>query len=152
MSKKILSAEKIIVYCDGGARNNPGPAAIGVIISGIRNQESGIRGYGEFIGQATNNQAEYQAVIFAFKKIKQLFGKEKSHDLEIEIRSDSELMVNQLNGRFKIKDQNLQPLFFEIWNLKQDFKDVKFVQVPREENKEADLLVNKELNNQNGLF
>lgn len=145
MSKKILSTEKIIVYCDGGARNNPGPAAIGVIISGIR-------GYSEFIGQATNNQAEYQAVVFAFKKIKQLFGKEKSQDLEIEIRSDSELMVNQLNGRFKIKDKDLQPLFFEIWNLKQDFKDVGFVQVPREENKEADLLVNKELNNQVGLF
>ena len=61
-------------------------------------------------------------------------------------------MVNQLNGLFKIKDSDLQPLFFEIWNLKQDFAEAKFVQIPREENKEADLLVNRELDNQAGLF
>lgn len=147
MPKKLLSIEKIVVYCDGGARNNPGPAAIGVVIkNGVK------REYREFIGQATNNQAEYQAVIFALKKVKQLIGKEKSKDLEIEIKSDSELLINQLNGRYKIKDKNLQPLFFEIWNLKQDFSKVKFIQVPRQENKQADLLVNRELNNQAGLF
>ncbi len=144
--------EKITIHCDGGARNNPGPAAIGIVISGIGNQESAIKGYSEFIGQATNNQAEYQAVIFALKKSKQVFGKEKIKNLEIEIKSDSELLVNQLNGRYKIKDQDLQPLFFEIWNLKSDFAEVKFVQIPREKNKEADLLVNKELNNQVRLF
>ena len=149
MSKKILSAEKIVVHCDGGARNNPGPAAIGVVIEGAK---GGAKEYSEFLGSATNNQAEYQAVIFALKKTKQLIGKEKSKDLEIEIRSDSELLINQLNGQFKIKDKDLQPLFFEIWNIKQDFKDVKFVQVPREKNKEADLLVNKELDSQVGLF
>jgi ribonuclease HI len=149
MSKKILSAEKIKVYCDGGARNNPGPAAIGVV---IEISKSEIKEYSEFLGSATNNQAEYQAVIFALKKIKQLIGKEKSQALEVEIRSDSELLIKQLNGQFKIKDKDLQPLFFEIWNTKQDFKDVKFIQVPREENKEADLLVNKELNNREGMF
>ena len=149
MSKKILLAEKIVVHCDGGARNNPGPAAIGEVIEGTK---GGAKEYSEFLGSATNNQAEYQAVIFALKKTKQLIGKEKSKDLEIEIRSDSELLINQLNGQFKIKDKDLQPLFFEIWNIKQDFKDVKFVQVPREKNKEADLLVNKELDSQVGLF
>ncbi len=148
MSKKLLSTEKIIVYCDGGARNNPGPAAIGVVIDEKKTRKE----YSEYLGQATNNQAEYRAVIFALKKIKQLVGKEKSQELKIEIRSDSELMVNQLNGQFKIKDKDLQPLFFEIWNSKQDFSEVKFVQIPREENKEADSLVNEELNNQVGLF
>lgn len=152
MSKKIFSTEKITIHCDGGARNNPGPAAIGVVISGIGNQESAIKGYSEFIGRATNNQAEYRAVIFALKKIKQLIGKEESKDLEIAIKSDSELLVNQLNGRYKIEDKDLQLLFFEIWNLKPDFKKVEFIQISREENKEADLLVNQELNSQVGLF
>lgn len=149
MSKKIFSTEKVIIYCDGGARNNPGPAAIGAVMEW---QGGSKNGYSEYLGKATNNEAEYRAVVFALKKAKQLFGKEKANNLEIEIKSDSELLVNQLNGRYKIKDQDLQPLFFEIWNLKSDFAEVKFVQIPREENKEADSLVNRELNSQVGLF
>jgi ribonuclease HI len=133
---------KITIYCDGGARNNPGPAAIGIV---FEEKVKGKGDYSEFIGQATNNEAEYQAVIFALKKIKHLIGKEKSKKTEIEIKSDSELLVNQINGKFKIKEKNLQPLFLEIWNLKQDFAEVKFVQIPREENKRADFLVNREL-------
>ena len=138
---------KAIIYCDGGARNNPGPASIGIVIN-LRGKKE----YSEFIGRATNNQAEYRAVVFALKKVKQLIGKEKSKDLEVVIKSDSELLINQLNGRYKIEDKDLQSLFFEIWNLKPDFKKVEFIQIPREENKEADLLVNQELNNQVGLF
>jgi len=131
---------KIIIYTDGGARNNPGPAAIGAII--------GEKEYSKFLGSATNNEAEYQAVVFALKKIKQLIGKEKSEKTEVEIRSDSELLVNQLNGKYKIKEKDLIPFFIEIWNLKQDFGSVKFLQIPREENKKADWLVNRELDNQ----
>lgn len=140
--------DKITIYCDGGARNNPGPAAIGIVadLRGLDADSRGIKEYSEYIGEATNNEAEYQAVIFALKKIKHLLGKEKSKNLEIEIKSDSELLVNQLNGRYKIKEKNLQPLFLEIWNLKPDFALVKFVQIPREENRKADLLVNRELN------
>lgn len=149
MPKKLLPAEKIIIYCDGGARNNPGPAAIGVVIT---TKGKGKREYSEFIGQATNNEAEYRAVIFAFKKVKQLVGKEKSKSAEIEIRSDSQLLTSQLNGQYKIKEKNLQPLFLEIWNVKQDFGEVKFISVPREENREADKLVNQELNRREGLF
>jgi ribonuclease HI len=139
-------SNKIIIYTDGGARNNPGPAAIGVIVADLRGLNADLRGkreYSEFIGQATNNEAEYQAVIFAFKKVKQLIGKEKSKNSKIEIKSDSELLVNQLNGQYKIKEKNLVPLFIEIWNLKQDFKKVEFIQIPREENQEADKLVNE---------
>ena len=142
-----IKDKKIIVYCDGGARNNPGPAAVGAVIKNGEKKE-----YSEYIGKATNNEAEYLAVILGLKKAKQLVGKEKSKNLEIEIRSDSELLINQLNGRYKIKDKDLRPLFFEIWNLKSDFAEVRFVQIPREENKEADLLVNRELNSRAGLF
>lgn len=139
--------DKIIAYIDGGARNNPGPAAIGVIFEKSGEKiEAGE--YSKFIGQATNNGAEYQAAIFALKKIKQLIGREKSKSAEVEIRSDSELLINQLKGRYKIKEKSLTPFFIEIWNLKQDFGKVKFVQVAREENKKADRLVNKELDAQ----
>jgi len=135
---------KMVIYTDGGARNNPGPAAIGVVI--------GEKEYSKFLGQATNNEAEYQAVIFALKKVKQLIGKGKSKSTEIEIKSDSELLISQLNGQYKIKEKNLVPFFIEIWNLKQNFGEVKFSQISREENKRADLLVNRELNNQSKLF
>lgn len=147
--------DKIIAYCDGGSRGNPGSAAIGVIIADLRGPDADQRGkkeYGKFIGTATNNEAEYQAVIFALKKVKQLYGNEKTERMSLEINMDSELIVNQLNGKFKIKEKSLVPFFIDTWNLKQDFKEVRFIQIPREENKEADKLVNQELNHQKGLF
>ncbi len=128
---------KLTIYIDGGARGNPGPAAIGVII--------GKKGYGERIASTTNNVAEYKAAIFALKKAKQLLGKEKSKS-EIEVRTDSELLYKQLNAKYKVKDKELQPLFVELWNLQQDFKKVKFTYIPRGQNSEADRLVNDALN------
>ncbi|MEK7481836.1 MAG: ribonuclease HI family protein [Patescibacteria group bacterium] len=137
---------KIIVYCDGGSRGNPGPSAIGVYIPQLKKE------YSKFLGKATNNEAEYQAAIFALKKIKHLIGGKKSKKTEIEIMMDSELVVSQLNGEYKIKEKSLVPFFIDIWNLKQDFKSVKFTHIPREENKQADILVNRELNSQSSLF
>lgn len=127
---------KLIIHIDGGARGNPGPAAIGVVI--------GKKSYGERIGNATNNVAEYKAAIFALKKAKQLLGKEKSKS-EVEVRTDSELLHRQLTAQYKIKNKELQPLFIEIWNLQQDFKKVKFIHIAREENRLADRLVNRAL-------
>lgn len=135
-----LFDKKIIIYTDGGSRGNPGPAAIGIVI--------GNKKYNHRIGDATNNVAEYKAIIFAFKKLKVLITKKEAKNTEVEIRVDSELIVKQLNGQYKIKDPDLQPLFLEIWNGKMDFKAVKFVQVPREQNKEADKLVNSALDNE----
>jgi len=161
MSMVNSQKSKVIIHTDGGARGNPGPAAIGIIadlrglnadLRGLKADQRGIKEYSKFLGTATNNEAEYQAIIFALKKIKQLIGKEKAEETEVEVRSDSELVVNQLNGNYKIKEKDLVPFFIEIWNLKQDFGKVNFVQIPREENKEADLLVNRELNNQSKLF
>ncbi len=106
--------------------------------------------YGEYLGEKTNNQAEYEAVIFALKKIKQLIGKAKAKESDVEIRMDSELVVKQLNGKYKIMEENLQPLFVGVWNLKFDFKMVEFRHVPREENRKADRVVNEVLN-KNGL-
>lgn len=140
---------KIIAFIDGGSRGNPGPAAIGVVINA---EQRGTKEYGKFLGNATNNEAEYQAAIFALKKIKQLLGGEKAEKTIVEIKSDSELLVNQVNAKYKIKEKNLIPFFIEIWNIRQDFTEVKFVHIPREENKRADSLVNRELNSQIGLF
>jgi len=130
--------KKFIIYTDGGSRGNPGPSAIGAIVGG--------KEYGETIGHTTNNVAEYSAVIFALKKAKQLLTKVKAKQTDVELRTDSQLLTKQLNGEYKIKDADLQPLFIEVWNLKQDFKSVNFVHVMRENNKEADAQVNKALN------
>src|SRR3989344_8494520 len=126
---------KITIHTDGGARGNPGPAAIGVVIveeRENRNAKDSSRGegligkkeYGEYIGETTNNEAEYRAVIFAFKKLKQLVGSEKCKDVSVEFLLDSELVVKQLNKEYKLKDKNIQNFFIEIWNLTFDFGKV----------------------------
>jgi len=134
---------KIIIYVDGGSRGNPGPAAIGVLF--CNEKGNCFRKFSEYLGKMTNNEAEYKAAIFALKKFKSIFGKKLAKETEIEIRSDSELLVNQMNGKYKILEENLQPLFLELWNLRLDFKKVKFRLIPRKKNKEADKLVNQTL-------
>lgn len=134
-------SKKIIIHTDGGARGNPGPAAIGIVITIGNNTKE----YGEKIGSTTNNVAEYKAVIFALKKAKQLLGKKNTKLYETEIHTDSELLAKQLNGLYRIKDKDLGLLFIEIWNLKQDFKKVTISHVPRESNRGADKLVNQSL-------
>lgn len=139
MERTNKKEEKIIAYTDGGSRGNPGPAAIGVYFPELEKR------YGEFIQTATNNIAEYKAIVYALKKAKQLVGSKRAELSIIEIRSDSQLVVNQLSGFFKIKEEELFPFFIHIWNLKQDFAEVRFVHVPREQNKQADALVNEAL-------
>jgi ribonuclease HI len=138
--------KKIIIYTDGGSRGNPGPSAIGVVFCNERGQI--IKKYNEFLGQRTNNEAEYAAAIFALKKFKALFGKKLAKSTEVELRADSELLIKQLNGEYKILEPKIQPLFIAVWNLKLDFKKVKFKFISRENNKEADRLVNEALDNQ----
>lgn len=129
--------EKIILYTDGGSRGNPGPAALGVYIETLD------RRYGEFLGEKTNNEAEYAAIVSALKKVKALIGKEKSKQTAIEVRMDSELACKQLNHVYKIENEKLQPIFLVVWNLILDFKQVTFVHVPRERNQVADAEANK---------
>jgi len=137
--------KKFIIYTDGGSRGNPGKAGIGVVICNEKDQE--VKKYGEYLGDnMTNNEAEYSAVIFALKKFKALFGKKLAENTEIELRADSELVVKQLNGQYRLENPKIQQFFIEIWNLKFDFKSVKFKHIPRERNREADRLVNEALN------
>lgn len=137
--------KKIIIYTDGGARGNPGPAAIGVVVGDPSINSGQVKEYGERIENTTNNVAEYKAMIFGLKKAKHILGGDAAAKADIELRSDSELIVSQMNRKYKIKDEDLQPLFVELWNLTLDFGSVSFVHIPRERNKEADTLVNRAL-------
>ena len=132
----MIHNSKLIIYTDGGARGNPGPAAIGIIVDG--------EGFREYIGETTNNVAVYKAVIFALKKSLELLG-EKSRKTILEINLDSELIANQLKGDYRVKHENLKPLFLECLNLMKNFKKTLFNIIPREKNTEADKLVNQEL-------
>ena len=133
---------KIIIYTDGGSRGNPGQAAIGVVIEDGSGHD---KKYGEKIGVKTNNEAEYEAVVFALKKVKQIFGKEKTKQMEIEMRMDSQLVARQLGGEYRIEEERLFPLFIKIWNLKFDFGKIVFKHIPRERNREADRMLNEAL-------
>lgn len=133
---------KITIHTDGGARGNPGSAAIGVVIEG---GSVGKKEYGEYLGETTNNEAEYKAVIFALKKLKHLIGSAESKMSDVEVVLDSELIERQLKGEYKIKEKNLQNYFVEVWNLKSDFRSVSFRHVLRGENTDADRIVNQVL-------
>jgi len=135
--------EQIIAYTDGGSRGNPGPAAIGIQIQ----DKSGkiLKEVSDFLGNATNNFAEYQAVMVALDTIKRLYGK-KTKEMAFELRMDSELVKKQLNGEYQIKEPGLVPLFIEIHNQRvSSFPHLTFTHVPREQNKGADRLVNEVL-------
>ncbi|MDP3685425.1 MAG: ribonuclease HI family protein [bacterium] len=127
---------KAVVHTDGGARGNPGPAAIGIVIRIERREPLHIS---EAIGDATNNVAEYRALIRGLQEAKSL------GVMELECRLDSELVVKQLNREYKVREQSLSHLFVQVWNLAQGFRSIRFVAVPRSENREADRLVNKAL-------
>ena len=133
---------KLIVHTDGGARGNPGPAAIGVVITDETKKK--IQEFGKRIGETTNNVAEYTAVIEALKKIK-----ENDTSADCIFFLDSTLVVNQLNGLFKIKDAKLRALATEIRILEQEVRGVvSYHAVPREQNRRADFLVNTALDTQ----
>lgn len=131
--------EKIVVFTDGGARNNPGPAALGVYIETLDKE------YGEYLGEKTNNEAEYAAILFGLKKVKALLGKDKAKQVHVDMYMDSELAVKQLNHIYKIKEERIQKFFIEIWNEMLDFGKVTFTHVFREKNKRADACVNRAL-------
>jgi ribonuclease HI len=135
--------ETIIVYTDGGARGNPGPAGIGIYITDATGTM--ISEYAQAIGNATNNFAEYQAVATALNVLKKTYGK-LTKDIQFTFRLDSELVQKQLSGEYQIKDAGLVPLFIEIHNLRVSaFPHLTFSHVPRAQNKDADRLVNEAL-------
>lgn len=129
--------KKLTIYTDGGARGNPGPAAIGVVIFDQSHRE--IKRISETIGETTNNQAEYRALLRGLKEAVALGAEEAVCFL------DSELLVRQLSGRYKIKEPGLQSLAAEVLALTSKFKRIDFKHVPREKNQTADGLVNAAL-------
>lgn len=134
---------KFIIFIDGGSRGNPGPGAFGAVFA---NEDGKVfKKYSQVLGTCTNNEAEYQALIFALKKAKALFGKEKVKKMALEVRSDSELLVKQMKGQYKITEPKIQQLFLQAWNLKVDFPLLAFRLIRRKENQEADCLVNEAL-------
>jgi ribonuclease HI len=135
--------ETITIYTDGGSRGNPGPSAIGVFICDQKGTM--IKEVAEPIGNATNNFAEYQAVMRGLQVAKEHFGK-KTKELQFELKLDSELVKKQLNGEYQIKEPGLVPHFIEIHNLRvSSFPNLTLTHVRRELNKEADRLVNEAL-------
>lgn len=119
---------------DGGARGNPGPAGAGIV---LRDADGNLaaRG-GAFLGTTTNNIAEYQALLWGMRAARSLGAS------RLVVRADSELVVRQLRGEYRVKNEGLKPLFCEAQALRRAFESVEFVHVRREENAEADELAN----------
>ncbi len=133
---------KIIIYTDGGARGNPGPAAAGVV---IKEGDATLLEFGEYLGPVqTNNFAEYQAVILALEALR----REGHSGRELAFKMDSKLVVEQVSGNWKIKEPSLKPLVAKIRELLADFPRHTFTHIPRAENYEADALVNQALDEQ----
>ncbi|MBI2459637.1 MAG: ribonuclease HI family protein [Parcubacteria group bacterium] len=129
-----MQCNRLTLFTDGGARGNPGPAGIGAVI--FDEQGRAVAEISQYIGQTTNNQAEYKALIVGLAKAKELGG------VELAVFLDSELVVKQLNREYRVKDKVLAPLFVQAYNLSLGFKKVVFKYVSREKNKLADRLVN----------
>lgn len=126
---------KLIIHTDGGARGNPGPAGAGATLA----DEGGrvLLRKKKYLGIATNNQAEYEAVILALEAARTLGAD------ELAVHLDSQLVVEQLSGNYKVKNRELAKLYVRIHNMRDNFRQITFQHVPREENKAADALANE---------
>ncbi len=131
-----MKESSVDIYCDGGSRGNPGEASYGVVV--VKNGKK-IYEEGKKIGIATNNTAEYTAVVGALKYISKI----KDHITEIQFFLDSKLVVEQLSGKWKIKNENLRNLYYSIKTLEPSLGvKITYSHIPREENSAADRMVN----------
>jgi len=129
--------KKVIICTDGAARGNPGPAAIGATIKD--EQDRLLASISRCIGSTTNNQAEYRAIIAALEKAISLGAR------EVSLKADSELVVRQLNGQYRVKNQALIPLYQQVKNLSGSLAGFTIAYIPRARNAEADSLANRAL-------
>lgn len=128
---------RVVIYTDGGARNNPGPAGIGAVIYDGARKVAELK---KFIGNQTNNFAEYEAVALALAEAK----KRGLAKREIEVRLDSQLVAEQLSNNYQVKEATLWPQYMKVHNLLvANFPGAVFTHIPREKNQEADRLVNE---------
>jgi ribonuclease HI len=128
---------KVVVHVDGGARGNPGPAAVGAVVSGEDGEPLLERGL--YIGEATNNVAEYRAVLLGLELARELGAR------EVEVVNDSELVARQIGGQYKVKHAGLKPLFVETMGRLREFDAWSVRNVRRDSNERADELVNEAL-------
>lgn len=139
-------ANTIIIHTDGASRGNPGEAAIAFVIDGL---PDGAFEYKKAIGIYSNNQAEYRAMLSALEKLVELDLK----DAEINFLADSELMIKQIKGEYRVKDANLRPLYDQVMShcatLKAGGNELQFTAIRRERNTEADRLANEALDSSN---
>jgi ribonuclease HI len=132
--------DELLLYCDGGSRGNPGPSAIGaVVFDATTDPPELVASVSECIGITTNNVAEYGALIAGLEAVAHL------HARVIHVRADSLLVINQLRGKWRVKHENMKPLHAEARKLLAVYEVVDLQHVPREENTEADALVNQAL-------
>ncbi|MDO8638905.1 MAG: ribonuclease HI family protein [Candidatus Daviesbacteria bacterium] len=130
---------KLIINTDGGSRGNPGKGACAFVIFDENGKK--VMEEGKYLGVCTNNEAEYEAVILALRKVVEDW-KENIPE-EIEFRADSKLVVEQLSGRFKVKNIRIQTLFGKVRELEKNLHEINYSYIPREENYQADRLVNQ---------
>ena len=134
---KEMRLKKAVIFADGASRGNPGPAAIGVTIKDNRGKL--ITSISRRIGRATNNQAEYRAIIAALEEATRLGVK------QVDIKMDSELVVRQINGEYRVKRATLKPLYQQVKQLQDSLEGFAITHIPRRQNFEADKLANKAL-------
>lgn len=138
--------KQFFVWTDGGARGNPGPAGFGVVIAGGAGQT--VTELSEYLGETTNNQAEYWAVVTALQKVRELAA---GAPATVHVRLDSELVVRQLAGEYKVKHEALKPLFGKVRELILALGGrVQFEHIPRRENARADALANEAMDRGSG--
>lgn len=125
------------LYTDGGARGNPGPAAIGGVLYAADGAE--IASYSRYLGETTNNQAEYRSLLHGLELARR-YGCRR-----LRCYLDSELVVEQLRFTYKVKNADLAKVFVAVHNIAVTFDEIQFFHVPREKNKRADALVNRAL-------
>jgi ribonuclease HI len=133
----LSSIDKVVVHVDGGARGNPGPAAVGAVASAPDGESLLERG--RYIGEATNNVAEYQALLLGLELARELGAR------EVEVINDSELVSRQIGGEYKVKHAGLKPLYLEAMRALREFERWSVRSVRRESNVRADQLVNEAL-------
>lgn len=133
--------QTLTVFTDGGARGNPGPAAIGAVAYDAEGNE--LTNLSEYLGEATNNVAEYTAIVRILEHLGTVLDDTKAY--QITLKLDSQLAERQLNGAYKVKDQTLRGYYEQVKELVTQYANVEFVHVRREENKVADKLVNEAL-------
>ena len=129
------AAGPLTIYIDGSVEGNPGPGAIGVVV--LNGQGEVVEAWGEAIGQATNNQAEYRALLAALERARRLGAS------AVTVRSDSQLLVRQFSGEYRVRDEKLRPLHARARALAGRFRGFRLEHIPREENRAADRLANR---------